>query len=115
MRIVITSNIPRMKMWLLGRPAKLHRAMARSVTRAGMLVERYSKMESPVDTGRMRASINTSVRDLTATIMPHVNYAIFVHDGTRYMKARPFMDEGYNMAESEIGAVFERNIRGALR
>lgn len=60
--------------------------------------ERYSKIATPVDTGRLRSSITTSIGNLEARIAPHTNYAIFVHEGTRYMRGRPFMAIGLNQA-----------------
>lgn len=65
-------------------------------------VERISKIVSPIDTGRMRASIVTDVGNLKARIAPHVNYAIFVHEGTRFMKGRPFMSIGLSQAQAQL-------------
>lgn len=62
-------------------------------------VEREAKQVTPVDTGRLRASIFTSIGNLEARIQPNTNYAIFVHEGTRYMTARPFMQIGFEKAE----------------
>ena len=72
-------------------------------------VERYGKQLSPVDTGRMRASIQTfqamgsSLEAKVATTLGAlpkygVSYAVFVHEGTRYMRARPFMEQGTKFA-----------------
>lgn len=61
-------------------------------------IERESKRVAPVDTGRLRASIFTSIGNLEARIKPNVNYAIYVHEGTRYMRARPFMMIGFEKA-----------------
>lgn len=72
-------------------------------------VERFGKQLSPVDTGRMRASIQTfqamgsSLEAKVATTLSAlpkygVSYAIFVHEGTRYMRARPFLERGAKSA-----------------
>ena len=65
-------------------------------------VERYSKLESPIDTGRLRASIATDIGNLRARIAPHVNYAIFVHEGTKFMSSRPFMSIGMEQAQAKL-------------
>lgn len=114
MKINIKTNIPVVSAKLLATPSRINRAMRDAIRKSALLVERYSKMRSPVDTGRLRSSIRTTINQLTATVNPTVDYAIFVHDGTRRMRARPFMVEGAQDAEREIKTVFEREIKGAL-
>lgn len=65
-------------------------------------IERQAKKAAPVLTGRLRSSIMTDIGNMTARIKPHVNYAGFVHEGTRYMSARPFMLAGLKSAEAVI-------------
>lgn len=71
----------------------------------GYLIERGSKMFSPVDTGRMRSSIGVSLglspKDIKSITSPNVDYAIYVHEGTRYIKARPFMKWGLDAYRRE--------------
>lgn len=71
-------------------------AMARDLMRRGRKVEAQAKRDAPVDTGRLRASIKVEEGTSTGsrvgvTIGSDVNYARWVHDGTRYMRARPFL------------------------
>jgi HK97 gp10 family phage protein len=78
-----------------------------ALMKSGYRVERAAKKETPVDTGRLRASISvSSMLALRAephvVISPHTNYAIYVHEGTRYMKARPFMTKGYEASRKQI-------------
>lgn len=69
--------------------------VARDLMRRGYKVEAQAKRDAPVDTGRLRASIKTEAftRDGLpgARVGSDVNYARWVHDGTRYMRARPFL------------------------
>ena len=113
--IKISSNINQVQNKIARMQPRVVRAIQGSVRKAGFIVERHSKMRSPVDTGRMRSSINTTVRGLSATIRPMVHYAQFVHNGTRFMRAQPFMTRGLNDSITEIRAVFNREIKGALR
>ncbi len=51
--------------------------------------------KSPIDTGAMRRGIQMSqTGKFQAIIKPSriTPYALFVHEGTRFMKARPFFD-----------------------
>ncbi len=113
--VKITSNIVQVGNKISRIQPRVVRAIKSSIRKAGLLVERHSKMRAPVDTGRMRSSIRSTSHGLSATIRPNVNYARFVHDGTRFMRARPFMTEGLNLSITEIRAVFNREIKGALR
>jgi HK97 gp10 family phage protein len=69
-------------------------------------IERAAKILSPVDTGRLRASIATSLgvmnRGITSIVSTNVFYAIYVHEGTKRMRKRPFMRQA---AESSIGKI----------
>jgi len=114
MKISITSNIPVVSTKLLITPALINKALKIAVKKSALLVERYSKMRSPFDTGRLASSINTRIGKFTATVSPTVDYANYVHDGTRYMRARPFMTQGLEDATTEIRSVFNRAIKGVL-
>lgn len=69
--------------------------------RAGLMIERDAKQLCPVDTGRLRSSINTKVNEpvLKANVIAGgeafdgtiVKYARFVEQGTRFMEAQPYM------------------------
>lgn len=83
------------------------------------LVERGAKIFSPVDTGRLRSSIGVSLEvgggGLSSFIQPTVNYAIYVHEGTRYMKGRPFMEWGLNAYRRAGDALMIKKINEALK
>lgn len=55
-----------------------------------------------IDTGRLRASIAIAVILESGTWVGHigtnVDYAIFVHEGTRYMEANPFLRDALQAA-----------------
>lgn len=61
-------------------------------------VETAAKARCPVDTGRLRSSITWRIEvdgnGLVAIVGTNVSYAVFVHEGTRYMNGRPFLVEG---------------------
>jgi HK97 gp10 family phage protein len=65
--------------------------------RAGVQVQNHAKMLCPVDTGRLRASIQTTnvrkagTNSLSVRIGSAVNYARHVELGTYRMRARPYL------------------------
>lgn len=75
--------------------------LRKEVNRLAMGVQKFSKQLTPVVTGHLRGSIRVEPSSFLpqATIRTGIEYAVFVHEGTRYMRARPFMWEGARLAE----------------
>ena len=85
--------------------------LASEINRLAASVERFSKQLTPVDSGRLRASIHFDpVFLLPRTVVStDTDYAIFVHEGTKYMKARPFMQQGSMFAQQNVdGEIAQR-------
>jgi HK97 gp10 family phage protein len=61
---------------------------------------------SPVKTGNLRGSHGTIITALQASIAPDRNtsapYAKYVHDGTRRMKPRPWLDYAFNKKKNDV-------------
>ncbi len=81
-------------------------------------VLRRSKELAPVDTGRLRADIKVDFnrRELEGKIYNEVEYAIYVHEGTRFMKSRPYIRNAlFNYARFQAKRELERNFLKAKR
>lgn len=73
--------------------------VARDIAARATRVESSAKGRCPVDTGRLRASIRwTMMPGPAAIIGTDVEYAIYVHNGTRYMEGRPFLRDALEAA-----------------
>ena len=74
----------------------------RDLIRVGLQVQNYARELCPVDTGRLRASIQMeSGRDGLGpwvTIGTNVEYAPYVEFGTRYMAPQPYLRPAVLMA-----------------
>lgn len=74
--------------------AAIGEAGGESVNEVKMIITRggYGS-ERAVDTGAMRSGINLEKKGKQAIIQtsPKTDYAIYVHEGTNKMRARPFM------------------------
>lgn len=72
-----------------------HGDVAKDLARRAVKVDREAKHLAPVDTGRLRSSINNRIGvdhlGLIATIGTNVDYAIYVELGTRFAPAQPFL------------------------
>jgi phage gpG-like protein len=82
----------------------------RSLSAAGLTVESAAKMRTPVDTGRLRASITHEVGDGEVTIGTNMSYAGPVHNGARGREPRPFLVDGLLTSKAALGAIFKRPV-----
>ena len=96
-------------------PPQLDKEFDKTLAKIAFLIEGKAKERSPVRTGKMKASIFSHVGHLQATIMPTVNYAIFVHEGTRFMRARPFLLWGVQDAQPDIQGLVGDSVHIAVR
>lgn len=77
-------------------------AMARDLWRRGNRVVTQAKRDCPVDTGRLRSSIDINLVNRNGSVVirvgSDVQYARYVNDGTRYMAGRPFLTNALDAA-----------------
>ncbi len=72
-----------------------------------------------IDTGRLIQSIQGVVVYATGTkalgtVGTNVYYSVYVHEGTRYMEARPFLVDALKNKEDEIREIFRDAVRRAF-
>lgn len=100
---------------------KVQNFLQTEIRKLAFSVEGEAKQVTPVDTGRLRASVRVlpMVRLLEAVIQPHTDYAFYVHEGTKYMRARPFMYWGAMSAveglESRLSKSFESFVQSKIK
>lgn len=68
-----------------------------------------------VDTGRLFDSIESDVKrdsqnSYTVTVETDVPYAVYVHEGTRKLKARRFMKDAMQKNEDKYKKIIEENL-----
>ena len=108
--------------------AGINNFLAKEIERITFKIMRFVKQVTPVDTGRLRASIGgggfkggsfamgtgISVKDLEGRVSTNVEYALAVHEGTKFMRGRPFMEQGVQFAklklEGEIKAKLDQHL-----
>jgi HK97 gp10 family phage protein len=83
--------------------------LSKAIGKASFLLERRSKKLTPVDTGFLRSSIRveTLQSGLTAKVGPNTDYAVYVHEGTRFMRARPFMRQAVMDSDNELQKILD--------
>jgi len=55
-----------------------------------------------VRTGNLMSLIHSKFSGFQGFVMSGASYSIYVHEGTRYMRARPYLDVGLKNVENEI-------------
>ena len=99
------NNLPRIG-------SQIDRALSELVRKTAFRIEGKAKVNCPVLTGLLRNSIQTRIESPTkATVGTPVEYAPYVHDGTRHIKGRAFLTEA---ADTE-GKDFQKDVRDIER
>lgn len=87
-----------------------------ALQKIALLVEGSAKRNAPVRTGTLRRSITSRVTSATtARVGTSLEYAPFVHEGTRYMAARPFLTDAVDQNQGAIDRVLKDFGEGILR
>lgn len=117
-KVDIKPNIDSLISRFKGQEQILVQKLKEGVWGYALLVERGAKTFAPVRTGRLRSSISTTfgimAGGLKAIVAPTVEYAFFVHEGTRYMKGRAFMEWGLNAYKAQGDKLIMNKINEAV-
>ncbi len=113
----ITIDTSRADAYFKALPSEIQSAIRRANIKSGLRVERESKLIAPVDTGRLRNTISPSmsVGGGGVIIGAYTEYARFVHDGTRFMKGRPFLTDAVRASSVDIKDYYVEEISNALK
>lgn len=79
--------------WIKSVPKEVVKDTKEAVAESGYKVESEAKWNTPVDTGRLEASITTEIVDggLAAETFTDVEYALAVELGTMHQQAQPYL------------------------
>lgn len=96
---------------------ELARLFYMTLTGAGEIVSSSAKLLVPVDTGRLRNSIEYQVApaDREVIIGSSVEYAPMQELGTSKMKAQPYLKPGMLKSASSINALAKRIFGGGFK
>lgn len=84
-------NISEIKRAFAMAPTLMARELNTSIRRVVLQIGRESRMATPVDTGRLRASTYERFSNLKGEVGTNTDYDFFVHEGTRFMRGRPYL------------------------
>lgn len=96
-------------------PYLMTKNLSLAIKRVALNVTKQSQRITPVKTGFLRRSHTTKFETpLRASIEPMASYALYVHDGTRFMKARPFLADAVEVTQGYTDAEFEKAVQDTL-
>ena len=93
----------------------MDRAMMRALEAVGIEAQGDAVAICPVDTGRLRNSITHAI-DIdgkAAIIGTNVEYALYVHEGTRGRSGQPFLTDAVKKNQLKYNRIFTAVFRGA--
>ena len=89
-------------------------ALDRAIKSIIVTIQGASIPHTPVDTGFLRSRDKLTFGELIGRLEKVAPYAIFVHDGTKFMTARPFLDQGIKSASSNIERILSGTLKGIV-
>ena len=112
------TNLPEIRRAFDKAPRLMNDELKQALTKSAINVEAKSKINTPVATGYLRAShafkVSGSGLSMKAEIGPTADYAVFVHEGTRFMRGRPFLQEAAESSDWEIQGYFTKAVQNVL-
>lgn len=134
---ITIKNLPQIKRAFGMSPLTMRKNLAKAMNKTVLTVGSKATVNAPVDTGRLRSSILggsykaghgraggsfttnygvglASSNVLTASVGSNVEYALFVHEGTRYMRARPFLRKAVESSQAEVDGYFLTSVQQTL-
>lgn len=83
-------------------PRVMARNLNKAIKRSVIKIEGDSKRVTPVRTGFLRSSHSSSFSNLAGFIDVTASYAPYVHFGTRFQRAQPFLQKSVNANEGFV-------------
>lgn len=107
-------NIAQIKAAFGKSPLLMIKELNNAIRRSVIEISGDSRRGTPVDTGRLRASTYTKFSNLQGEVGTDTEYDIFVHSGTRYMRARPYLFNAVKSKENIVQENFKKAVQNVL-
>lgn len=108
------TNLPQIKRAFGMAPQIMARNLNMAIRKTVINIGGKSRRNTPVDTGRLRASTYERFSNLRGEVGTNTEYDRFVHFGTRFMRARPYLRDAVNSEEANTNRLFEQAVQNTL-
>lgn len=107
-------NISQIKAAFAMAPRLMTRNLNAAIRSSVFLIGRDSRFMTPVDTGRLRASTYERFSNLKGEVGTNTFYDVFVHEGTRFMRARPYLRKAVQKNDQSVQRYFTEAVQQTL-
>lgn len=108
------TNLPQIRAAFAKAPSLMARNLNLAIRKTVIAIEGDSRRNTPVLTGRLRASTYTQYGNLRGEVGTRTVYDIFVHEGTRYMRARPYLRMAVQANSGRVDGFFTEAVDKTL-
>lgn len=95
-------------------PRLMTRELNKAIETTVYEIGRDSRRGTPVDTGRLRSSTYERFSNLKGEVGTNTEYDIFVHEGTRFMKGRPYLRNSVEKNSVKVETNFTKAVQNVL-
>lgn len=95
-------------------PAQMTKSLSIAIKTAVFLIQGKSMQNTPVLTGRLRASTYSRFQPLQGEVGTNTSYDMFVHEGTKFVKGRPYLRDAVDSSNTEVNELFKRATQDVL-
>lgn len=111
---ITITNLPQIQAAFRRAPSLMALELNKAIGLAVLNIQRQSMTNTPVLTGRLRASTSSRFSSLQGEVGTHTNYDIYVHEGTRYMPARPYLRDAVEETNTATQEFFKKSVQNVL-
>lgn len=108
------TNLPQIREAFNKAPYLMAGELNLAIRKSIFTIQGASVRNTPVATGRLRASTSSQFSNLRGEVGTHTNYDVYVHEGTRYMKARPYLADAVKETNDIIQKFFTVAVQNVL-
>lgn len=108
------TNLPQIKAAFSRAPHLMVAELSKAIQKSVLSISKDSRVSTPVDTGRLRASTYERFGNLQGEVGTNTTYDRFVHEGTTYMRGRPYLRKAVERNQHNIDGYFEKSVQNVL-
>lgn len=108
------TNLPQIKRAFGQSPQLMATELQIAIKKSVFSVQRQSMINTPVATGRLRSSTMATFGYLVGEVGTHTNYDIFVHNGTKFMRGRPYLADAVESENDIVQQFFTLAVNNVL-
>lgn len=96
-------------------PRLMTKNLSLAIKRSALMIGAASRRNTPVATGRLRASTyERFYSNLKGEVGTNTGYDLFVHEGTRFMRGRPYLRMAVDSEQTRVDQEFQGAVQNTL-